>query len=144
MRIWTLHPKYLDARRLVAVWREGLLAQQVLRGKTRGYRHHPQLQRFKQQADPVAAIATYLDAVYEEASRRGYRFDPSKIEPHQGVERIPATSGQLLYEWEHLKQKLSGRDPAKYQQLLQVSEPEPHPLFAIVAGEVEAGEAMRS
>jgi len=25
MRLWTLHPKYLDARGLVALWREGLL-----------------------------------------------------------------------------------------------------------------------
>jgi hypothetical protein len=29
-RIWSLHPKYLDARGLVALWREGLLAQAVL------------------------------------------------------------------------------------------------------------------
>jgi hypothetical protein len=36
MRLWTLHPKYLDARGLVALWREALLAQKVLRGATRG------------------------------------------------------------------------------------------------------------
>ena len=52
MRLWTLHPRYLDARGLVALWREALLAQKVLRGKTRGYRAHPQLQRFREQADP--------------------------------------------------------------------------------------------
>ncbi|HEU5178767.1 MAG TPA: pyrimidine dimer DNA glycosylase/endonuclease V, partial [Burkholderiales bacterium] len=32
MRLWSLHPKYLDARGLVALWREALLAQAVLRG----------------------------------------------------------------------------------------------------------------
>ena len=39
MRLWSLRPKYLDSQGLVALWREGLLAQAVLRGKTRGYRN---------------------------------------------------------------------------------------------------------
>jgi len=47
MRLWSLHPAYLDARGLGALWREGLLAQAVLRGKTRGYRSHPQLERWR-------------------------------------------------------------------------------------------------
>ena len=38
---------------LVALWREALLARAVLRGKTRGYRHHPQLHRFRASATPV-------------------------------------------------------------------------------------------
>lgn len=33
MRLWTLHPKYLDTKGLVALWREALLAQKVLQGK---------------------------------------------------------------------------------------------------------------
>ena len=37
MRLWSLHPRCLDAKGLVALWREGLLAQEVLRGKTRDY-----------------------------------------------------------------------------------------------------------
>ena len=37
MRLWTLHPKYLDPQGLVALWREALLARAVLQGKTRGY-----------------------------------------------------------------------------------------------------------
>ena len=32
MRLWSLHPCYLDPAGLVAVWREGLLARAVLRG----------------------------------------------------------------------------------------------------------------
>lgn len=43
MRLWSLHPQYLDAKGLVALWREGLLAQAVLAGQTRGYKRHPQL-----------------------------------------------------------------------------------------------------
>jgi hypothetical protein len=37
MRLWTLHPRYLDSQGLVALWREGLLAQAVLRNRTRGF-----------------------------------------------------------------------------------------------------------
>lgn len=31
-----MHPRYLDAKGLVALWREALLVQAVLRGETRG------------------------------------------------------------------------------------------------------------
>ncbi|HKX52383.1 MAG TPA: pyrimidine dimer DNA glycosylase/endonuclease V [Nitrosospira sp.] len=37
MRLWTLHPRYLDTKGLVAAWREALLAQKVLSGLTSGY-----------------------------------------------------------------------------------------------------------
>jgi hypothetical protein len=47
MRIWSIHPKYLDIKGLVALWREALLAKHVLEGRTKGYRNHPQLDRFK-------------------------------------------------------------------------------------------------
>ncbi|MEN6399799.1 MAG: pyrimidine dimer DNA glycosylase/endonuclease V, partial [Rectinema sp.] len=29
MRLWTLHPQYLDQKGLTAAWREGLLAKKV-------------------------------------------------------------------------------------------------------------------
>src|ERR1044072_8243633 len=111
MRLWTLHPKYLDAQGLVALWREALLAQKVLRGKTKGYRHHPQLIRFQAQAKPVAAVAAVLNGVHEEATRRGYQFDRSKIARFQGNIRLDETDGQLRYEWEHLRQKQKRRAP---------------------------------
>ena len=60
MRLWTLHPRYLDPQGLVALWREALLARAVLRGEIRGYRHHPQLDRFRAQAAPVSALNAYL------------------------------------------------------------------------------------
>ena len=143
MRIWTLHPTYLDAKGLVAVWREALLAQHVLSGATIGYRQHPQLIRFKQAADPAGAIASYLYHIYEEACRRGYRFNRTKIAEHQSVARLPTTEGQLLYEWEHLKGKLQARAPEKYKEIAAVPEPVPHPLFTIVAGPVEPWEIRR-
>ena len=140
MRLWTLHPKYLDAKGLVALWREALLAQKVLRGKTRGYRHHPQLIRFQAQANPVAAVAAFLKDVHEEATRRGYQFDRSKIARVRVAVRLDETEGQLRYEWEHLKVKLKRRAPLVLAAHQQVSIPEPHPIFRIVAGEVREWE----
>lgn len=143
MRLWTLHPQYLDAKGLVAAWREALLAQHVLSGATTGYRQHPQLLRFKQAPDPAGAIATFLHGIYEEATRRGYRFDQSKIIAPLSEAQIETTSGQLRYEWEHLLAKLQARAPTKYQEIAAVLEPSPHPLFTIVDGPVEAWEVRR-
>src|SRR4030095_10972843 len=98
MRLWTLHPRYLDSQGLVALWREALLAKAVLRGETRGYRHHPQLARFRAPASPRAAIHASLAAVHAEATARGYAFDHRKIGPRRRVPPIAATSGQVAYE----------------------------------------------
>ena len=136
MRLWTLHPKYLDARGLVALWREALLAQKVLRGATRGYKHHPQLRRFSGLANPPAALASYLAAVHEEAVRRGYQFDATKIGARRIRGKLAETRGQLLYEWRHLKRKLKQRDPKRLRDLISVKIPAPHPLFRIVPGKV--------
>ena len=140
MRLWTLHPKYLDSQGLVAVWREALLAQKVLRGATRGYRHHPQLERFRASADSKAAIAAYLAGVLEEAKRRGYAFDGRKIGRRRLAGRLLATRGQLLYEWRHLKRKLRERSPDQYKAVRLVQSPVAHQLFRIVPGRVEAWE----
>ena len=136
MRLWTVHPRYLDAKGLVAAWREALLAQKVLAGKTRGYRHHPQLTRFRAQPDPLAAIASFLAAIAEEAQGRGYRFDTAKISSHPSRRKISETRGQLLYEWRHLRAKLRRRAPQLARQWRRVKTPAPHPLFLIVPGPV--------
>ncbi len=140
MRLWSLHPKYLDAKGLTALWREALLAQKVLRGETRGYRFHPQLVRFRNQLDPLGAIAAYLLPVYEEACRRGYTFNRSKIGTDSFNSVIPVTQGQMRYEWRHLLAKLERRDPAKYQVLVNLEEPLAQPLFWIAPGDVEMWE----
>jgi hypothetical protein len=140
MRLWTLHPKYLDAKGLVALWREALLAQKVLRGKTKGYRHHPQLIRFQAHAKPVAAVAAFLKAVYEEATRRGYEFDGSKIGPCRIMIKLKETDGQLLYEWQHLRRKLKHRAPEVLASHKEISVPEAHPIFRLVTGGVREWE----
>jgi len=143
MRLWSLHPKYLDAKGLVALWREGLLAKAVLEGKTRGYTAHPQLIRLKKQERLLDAINVYLQAVLQEAQRRGYHFDASKINLSATHPKIPVTSGQLAYEWKHLLGKLKMRDTERFQKLMTLDEPDPHPLFFKVNGPVEPREVVK-
>ncbi len=140
MRLWTLHPRYLDSQGLVALWREALLAKAVLGGKTRGYRHHPQLARFRAHQSPRSAINAYLAAVYAEATARGYEFNRSKVGPVRRVGAIAATSGQVAYEWRHLMRKLSVRNPALHRHWRGTARPQCHPLFRRVRGPVEPWE----
>lgn len=136
MRLWTVHPRFLDSKGLVAAWREALLAQKVLAGATRGYRHHPQLTRFRAQTDSLAAIAAFLAGLAEDARRRGYHFDTSKIPQRRFSGKIEETSGQLRHEWDRLMAKLRARTPRMHRQLRGITMPEPHPLFRIIPGEV--------
>ena len=142
MRLWTLHPRYLDPQGLVALWREALLARAVLRGETRGYRQHPQLERFKAHPSPRLAINAYLMAVHAEATSRGYAFDRSKIGQVRAVEPIAASSGQIDYEWEHLLRKLAARSPVLFERWRGVAAPECHPLFLARPGPVATWERM--
>lgn len=136
MRLWSIHPKYLDARGLVALWREALLAQAVLRGRTKGYTQHPQLERFKRHAAPLNAIAHYLEAVYGEAKARGYEFDRRKVGARGARVVIAVSRGQLLYEWSHLLSKLRRRSPALWRELVRAPRPQAHPLFRVRSGAV--------
>ena len=144
MRLWTLHPKYLDPQGLVALWREALLARAVLRGETRGYRHHPQLRRFQEQPAPRSAINAYLGGVLLEADARGYSFDRRKLSPGRGRIVMRVTDGQIAYEWAHLMRKLKARNPRLHRQWKAEARPEPHPLFRVVSGEVEEWERNRA
>ncbi len=140
MRLWSLHPRYLDAKGLVALWREALLAQRVLAGGTREYRNHPQLARFRAQEDALGAMGAYLREVQAEAMRRGYRFDAGKIMRAAPRMHMTVTHGQLAFELAHLRAKLARRDREALGRLAGVREAEPHPLFEAVPGEVEGWE----
>lgn len=140
MRLWSLHPRYLDAQGLVALWREALLAKAVLRGETRGYLHHPQLLRFKEQSRPRLAINSYLASIHDEAARRGYNFDRSKIGPVRQVPPITVTSGQLAYEWQHLQRKLALRSPDVLSRWADMATPGCHPLFRQEPGSMASWE----
>lgn len=166
MRLWSVHPRYLDRQGLTAAWREGLLAQKVLTGTTRGYRNHPQLRRFGQvpavvpqasadrtdgthgPASPVAvppgaAITTYLHAVVDEAEARGYRFDRTRVlGPADPGLHLEVTDGQLAHEWAHLRAKLAVRSPEVLARWTAADLPEPHPMLVVVPGPVAAWEVL--
>lgn len=144
MRLWTLSPKYLDQKGLVALWREALLAQKVLIGDTKGYRNHPQLIRFKNHPQPLAAIACYLSFVYDEALARGYNFQKNKIILSHKSVLIETTEKQVLYEWQHLKEKLKIRDKKQYNKLMEIVSPEVNPSFYVVEGEIEKWEIVKN
>lgn len=143
MRLWSLHPKYLDPHGLVALWREALLAQKVLQGDTEGYRAHPQLLRFRSHSHPCAAIASYLRSIHDESIQRGYLFNADKIGREKTTVPLDCTRGQLLHEWRHLKEKLRSRNPGIYKQFRHLAEPEPHPLFRLIEGEQEPWEKSK-
>jgi hypothetical protein len=142
MRIWSLHPKYLDTKGLVALWRETLLAKHVLEGKTKGYKNHPQLNRFKKAKNPVDSINQYLSVIYAEALAREYNFNKEKIDWNFKKSKLPVTKGQLNYEVGHLLNKLKKRDVKKYKELKSKSEFDNHPIFKLVEGKVEEWEIL--
>ena len=142
MRIWSLHPKYLDTKGLVALWRETLLAKHVLEGRTKGYKHHPQLNRFKKAKEPVDAINTYLIGIYHEACKRNYHFNKEKIDWDTRHVKLKVTNGQLAFERKHLLNKLKERDMEKYRQLNATKLTDTHDMFRVVEGEREEWEIL--
>ena len=142
MRMWSLHPSHLDRAGLVAGWREALLAQAVLADLTKGYKNHPQLERFRATSDPLLMVGAYLSGLHGEAVARGYRFDGSKIlRAEPTTELIPVSDGQLEHEWAHLGEKLERRSPGDAARWSE-SAPSPHPLFHVVAGGVATWERV--
>ena len=135
MRLWSIHPKYLDAIGLVALWREPLLAQNVLQDKTRGYKNHPQLIRFKKHPFPLKAISGYLTGVWRESNKRGYNLDKNKIGIRGRTTKIPVYVVELKSEFDWLCSKLKNRNPQRYKKLLSVKRIECHPSFIVVRKE---------
>ena len=141
MRLWSIHPKYLDRIGLLALWRESLLAQKVLSGKTKGYRFHPQLKRFKDSRSPLSAIGLYLRQIYKEGQRRGYKFSKDKISSFSRKHLfIKVSKGQLDFEISHLLKKLKSRDKKRSLELLKFKKVKPHPLFKVIEGSPEEWE----
>ncbi|MEP7235990.1 MAG: pyrimidine dimer DNA glycosylase/endonuclease V [Ignavibacteriota bacterium] len=142
MRLWSIHPKYLDSRGLVALWRESLLAKHVIEGKTKGYKNHSQLARFRNSPDPLGAINYYLHMIHIESEARGYHFDRSKFQ-QSTAKNMEVTSGQMQFEVGHLFRKLEKRDKNKLEALRSVKFFEAHPLFTIVEGVIENWEIVK-
>lgn len=139
MRLWSIHPKLLDKAGLGAVWREGLLARAVLNNQTKGYKSHPQLQRFRQpNSNPLELIDSYLHVICDEADRRHYKYDRSKLKYFPFTQLIHVTQGQVEYEFQHLQRKLQERSkPNENIVVVPV-----HPLFVVVPGIVAEWEKV--
>lgn len=145
MRLWSIHPGYLDAKGLVALWRESLLAQKSLLGKTKGYRFHPQLERFKSHPKPIDAIGYYLYHIYLEARSRRYNFSKVKIlSLKRKVSLIKVSRGQIDFEARHLITKLKERDESRYKAIRGLRKIKLHPLFRQVSGGLAAWEKLKS
>lgn len=144
MRLWSIHPRYLDSKGLVALWRETLLAQKVLQGKTKGYKEHPQLIRFKNLDDPINAISCYLHFIADEADSRKYKFNRNKIIKNEECPQIQVTEGQIKYEFKHLLKKLQIRDANRYNELKILNKIDTHPLFSRIDGNIEEWEIIYS
>ena len=142
MRIWSIHPKYLDTKGIVALWRETLLAKNVLEGNTKGYKNHPQLIRFKATDNTVEAINQYLAEIWEEATRRGYNFDRNKIDFDFKKIKIEVTIGQMDYEFSHLLKKLELRDRARFDQYKNLNSVDSAEIFKEIEGEIEKWEII--
>lgn len=142
MRLWSIHPKYLDTKGLIALWRETLLAKKVLQNRTKGYKNHPQLIRFKKLRSPLVAINIYLEYIYRESISRGFNFNKTKINFEKEEMIIPVNSGQIRYEFEHLKKKIRIRDLERYKLIKDIKEPELHPIFEEVPGNIENWEIV--
>lgn len=146
MRMWSLKLSYLDTMGLLAVWRESLLAKKVLEGKTKGYKNHPQLERFKALQNPLIGINTYLDYIYLESISRNYEFSKYKIEKsliNKNI-KIPLNDKQLIYEFELLKSKLKLRDEKSYQKIRNIQKPEPIEIFSLKKGPIENWEKIKN
>jgi hypothetical protein len=137
MRIWSLHPKYLDSKGAVAMWREGLLARKVLLGQTKGYTNHPQLNRFKSSSKPIALLdnilfelADYFNNTYN------FKFDMNKIECNEIVDPLTVSICQLNYEFWHLQNKLFLRSRHQFFKNLNDSQIQPNQIFNIVGGPI--------
>ena len=143
MRLWSIHPSYLDRQGLLALWREGLLALAVLRGKTVGYKNHPQLDRFKALADPEVGLFFYLDGVAGEMERRGYKPNREKLSglSYARIQKPPTTievtRGQCMFEIVHALKKVSNRSPEEVCRFAGVPYLgiETHWLFRMVDGD---------
>jgi hypothetical protein len=149
MRLWSLDFKYLDRKGLLAVWRESLLAKKVLEGKTKGYKNHPQLIRFKNSKNPLKTINLYLYEIYKESVKRGYSFNLSKIKLYfnknpEKFEKIPLTKKQLIFEFNHLLKKLEERDIIQYNKIVKTKKINPNNIFYLIEGEIENWENLKN
>ena len=60
---------------------------------TTGYRHHPQLIRFRLHPQPLQAMGVFLAGLAGEAEQRGYHFNKTRILQLETVNQIEEPMG---------------------------------------------------
>ncbi len=142
MRLRSIHPKHLDSKGLVALRRESLLAKKVLEWETKWYKNHPQLNRFKEQKNPISAINLYLQHIHIEATNRWFSFEKSKFKIISNLEQIAVTIWQIEFEKQHILKKTKIRDIQKHEELKNSKIIQAHPIFKITKWEIENREIL--
>jgi len=142
MRLWSIDLEYLDSKGLVALWREALLAKNVLEDNTKGYKNHPQLIRFKKSKDPLKEINKYLYIIYLESQNRNFKFNKLKFKQYKIENKIDITKGQIEFEFKHLLKKLKIRDQKKYEEIKNIKPIKANKLFKIKPGKIESWEKI--
>lgn len=142
MRLWSIHPKYLDRAWLLACWREWLLAKKVLEWNTKWYKNHPQLIRFKQLREPLVWINAFLSQIYLESVRRWYKFNSDKICLVSDINIIKVTEWQVQFEVKHLSNKLLIRDYERYLILSKNNKIDINSIFELIPWDIELWEKI--
>lgn len=142
MRIWSIHPSYLDSAGINGCWRESLLAQKILNGHNFSYKNHSQMKRFYSDRESLLAIGTYLYYIYLESVKRNYNYDFNKILYFNNNYKMQVTENQLLYEFNLLQWKLKKRNYKKYLENKNIKEIFPNNIFDVKEGQIESWEKI--
>jgi hypothetical protein len=156
VRLWSIHPEYLDRMGLLGLWREALLAQQVLHGETENYKNHSHMQRFYAlpKEDAMQYMSDYLFFVWQEGKLRGYKLNVNHIkDPRNGGslsgsprKLFTVSSGQLALEYQILCMRTRNRDHKHFLGLEdkypshRMWVPKPNPVFTLIHGRKEEWE----
>ena len=118
----------------------------MLAGLTKGYKNHPQLDRFYAHENALEAVNAYLAEVYAEGRARGYKFDAAKVGEfdERNLAKIAVSRGQIEYEFAFLQKKLKSRDVKAYERNLSVKNIEIAGVFEEVAGGIEPWEKVKN
>ena len=135
MRLWSLHPRYLDPQGWSRCG-ETLLARKVLRGETRGYRHHPQLQRFREARDPQSAIDAYLPRSTPRRRRAATRSTRTSSMPTRARKDPGRARATRRARMGHLIAQARVAQPGAHVRWRELQRPRTHPSFRVVAGGV--------
>ena len=129
---------------VVACGREAWLGGKVRAGQTVGDTRHPELTRCRVLDDPRAGVGACLRGLADEAGRRGYRFDVTRVVRSDRALTLTVTRGQLDVEASHLLAKLKERSPERVAGFPKPADLLPHPLFTVIPGPVADWERARS